>query len=178
MKNKAPLLKGENVLLRQPVERDVLDYLKVEGSEELNKMYGFNTGTPLSKTLEDAKQFVEAIQNNELEWCVEYEGRMIGQARLVVNSTDNRARYAVGLFDPTVWGKGLGTEITKLVLTYAFTTLQLHRIDLRVLSYNERAIRCYEKCGFIQEGMEREGSLINGRYETDIIMSILNREFT
>jgi ribosomal-protein-alanine N-acetyltransferase len=97
--------------------------------------------------------------------------------RLTVNQLDNRARYAVGLFDPTVWSKGLGTEITQLVLRYSFEELELHRVDLRVLQYNKRAIKCYEKCGFIQEGIEREGALIEGKYETDVFMSILDREF-
>ncbi len=102
---------------------------------------------------------------------------MVGQARLTINDMDNRARYAVGLFDPSVWGKGLGTEITKMVLHFAFDELALHRVDLRVLEYNHRAIKCYEKCGFVIEGKEREGALIEGKNETDLIMSILKREF-
>ncbi|MGI2328480.1 GNAT family N-acetyltransferase [Planococcus sp. YIM B11945] len=50
-------------------------------------------------------------------------------------------------------------------------------MDLRVLEFNQRAIKCYEKCGFVQEGVEREGALIEGKYETDIFMSILDREY-
>lgn len=52
--------------------------------------------------MEKAQQFIKSIQDNKLEWCVEFEGRMIGQARLTVSEIDNRARYAVGMFDPTV----------------------------------------------------------------------------
>lgn len=59
----------------------------------------------------------------------------------------------------------------------AFEELNLHRVDLRVLEYNKRAIKCYEKCGFIKEGVEREGALIEGKYETDVFMSILDREY-
>ncbi|MEH7887318.1 GNAT family protein [Bacillus sp. JJ1609] len=83
----------------------------------------------------------------------------------------------MGFFDPSVWNRGLGTEVTQLVLKYAFEQLNLHRVDLRVLEYNKRAIRCYEKCGFVQEGTEREGALIEGKYETDVFMSILDREY-
>jgi len=175
--NKVPIIKGNLVLLRQPVESDVSDYLSIEASEELLRMYGMDTSNIKPKTLERAQSFIEAIRNNKLEWCVEYEGRLVGQARLTVSEMDNRARYAVGIFDPSVWGKGLGTEITRLVIKYAFEELKLHRIDLRVLQYNERAIKCYEKCGFTQEGLEREGALIGGKYETDVMMSILDREY-
>ena len=175
--NEAPVIKGSTLLLRQPIESDVLDYLSVEVNEELIRMYGGDTRNLAPKTIEKAKKFVESIKANKLEWCVEFEGRFVGQARLTVSEVDNRARYAVGLFDPSVWARGLGTEITQLVLHYAFEELHLHRVDLRVLQYNKRAIKCYEKCGFIQEGVEREGALIEGKYETDVFMSILDREY-
>ncbi|MEI3604406.1 GNAT family protein [Pseudogracilibacillus sp. SE30717A] len=172
-----PVIKGSKLLLRPPKESDVTDYLNVEVNKELVRMYGGDTTNLSSKTMLDAIHFIEAIQSNKLEWCVEFEGRCVGQARLSVNEEDNRARYAVGLFDPSIWGKGLGTEVTQLVLHYAFTELNLHRVDLRVLQYNKRAIKCYKKCGFIQEGIEREGAFINRKYETDVFMSILDREY-
>lgn len=175
--NEAPVIKGSKVLLRQPIESDLADYINVEVNKELIRMYGGDTTNLSPKSMEMAIKFIESIKSNKLEWCVEFEGRLVGQARLTVSEMDNRARYAVGLFDPNVWGKGLGTEITQLVLHYAFDELKLHRVDLRVLQYNKRAIKCYQKCGFIQEGVEREGALIEGKYETDVFMSILDREY-
>lgn len=117
------------------------------------------------------------ITSPAFEWAVEFKGKCIGQARLTINESDKRARYAVGLFDISQLGKGLGTEITRLVLDYAFNTLHLHRVDLRMLEYNKRAIACYRKCGFIQEGVEREGALIEDKWETDVMMSILEQEY-
>jgi ribosomal-protein-alanine N-acetyltransferase len=175
--NQALPIKGNRVLLRQPIDKDVMDYFNVEVSLELVRMYGGNTQKLSVKTMESASNFIKSIKANPYEWCVEFEGRLVGQARLTVDELDNRARYAIGLFDSAVWSKGLGTEITQLVLHFAFEELRLHRVDLRVLEYNKRAIACYEKCGFVQEGMEREGALIEGKYETDIFMSILDREY-
>jgi len=94
-----------------------------------------------------------------------------------VTGRDNKARYAIGIFDPIYWGRGIGTEVTHLVLDYAFNELGLHRVDLKVLEYNTRGIRCYEKCGFILEGKEREGALIEGKYENDLTMGILDYEY-
>jgi len=48
---------------------------------------------------------------------------------------------------------------------------------LRVLEYNQRAISCYQKCGFVIEGREREGALVEDKYETDVMMSILEHEY-
>lgn len=50
-------------------------------------------------------------------------------------------------------------------------------MDLRVLDYTKRAIACYAKCKFVKEGDEREGAWIAGRYERDVMMSVLDREY-
>ena len=61
-----------------------------------------------------------------------------------------------------------------MVLYYAFNNVEYHKVFLRVLDYNTRAIKCYEKCGFIKEGKDIEGTLINGTYCSDIYMGIIN----
>lgn len=53
----------------------------------------------------------------------------------------------------------------------------MHRVNLRVLEFCQRVICCYVKCGIQAEGREREGARIEGKYETDLIMSILDREY-
>ena len=63
------------------------------------------------------------------------------------------------------------------MLGYAFKTLRLHRVGIRVLAYNKRAIRAYEKCGFGVEGRERETAFVNGVWHDDIMMGLLDREF-
>ena len=175
--NHAPTIHGWRVKLRLPIETDIEDRFRCGKNTELIRMYGGDTREIKPLAMEEAVQFIERIKAHPLEWCVEYEGRCIGQARLSVDDENRRARYAVGLFDDSVWGKGLGTEITQLVLRYAFEELQLHRVDLKVLEYNHRAIACYKKCGFIIEGIEREGAFIEDKFESDVLMSILNREY-
>ncbi|MDX8342412.1 GNAT family protein [Rossellomorea sp. YZS02] len=176
--NQSPFIKGKQVLLRQPKESDILDRFSCGCHKEIVRMYGGNTRNLQSFTMEEARAFVEKILTTKYNWCIEYLGHCIGQARLTVNEEDQRARYAIGIFDPSVLGKGLGTEVTQLLLSYAFEELRLHRVDLRVLEYNHRAIACYEKCGFVKEGVEREGALIEGKFESDVFMSILEREYS
>ena len=74
-------------------------------------------------------------------------------------------------------GRGLGTEVTQLVLRYAFEDIALHRVDLRVIEYNQRAIAMYRSCGFVEEGRERESARADGVFYDDIIMSVLAPEF-
>lgn len=177
MLNEAPTLLTQRLILRKPKDTDIQDKYACGISTEILRMYGDDAGHLTPYTYEEAVKWYEDMMVNPLEWAVEYQGKCIGQARLTVDNVDKRARYAVGLFDEKLLSHGLGTEITQAVLEYAFEVLNLHRVDLRVLEYNKRAIACYEKCGFIREGIEREGALIAGKWETDWIMSILEHEY-
>ena len=126
----------------------------------------------------EAEQWLQDRVSQPFTWIIEWQGRAIGHARLhQLDQANRRARYAIGIFDPTAWGLGLGTEATLLVLGFAFKELHLHRVDLCVLAYNQRAIRAYLKAGFVQEGIEREGAWIAGQWESDIWMSILEQEY-
>lgn len=88
--NEAPFIKGSKVLLRQPIESDLADYINVEVNKELIRMYGGDTTNLSPKSMEMAIKFIESIKSNKLEWCVEFEGRLVGQARLTVSEMDNR----------------------------------------------------------------------------------------
>lgn len=74
--------------------------------------------------------------------------------------------------------KGYGTEAIQLILDYGFNYLNLNNIKLDVLSFNERAIACYKKCGFKEYGRRRKSEFINGKYYDRISMDILKEEFT
>jgi RimJ/RimL family protein N-acetyltransferase len=63
---------------------------------------------------------------------------------------------SVAIGDPAYWGQGYGYEAMQLALGFAFDELNLHRVQLTVFSYNERAIALYEKLGFRREGTFRE----------------------
>jgi RimJ/RimL family protein N-acetyltransferase len=110
---------------------------------------------------------------------VEHDGRCVGEARLdALDAEDARAQYAVGLQVPSLLGQGLGREVTRLVLAHAFGAVGLHRVGLRVLAVNERAIRCYASYGFRVEGRLREVTRIDGVWHDDLIMGVLAHEFT
>ncbi|HEX2038079.1 MAG TPA: GNAT family protein [Chloroflexota bacterium] len=73
---------------------------------------------------------------------------------------------------------GYGTEALSLALRYAFEDLKLHKVYLRVLEYNRRAIRTYEKCGFRPEGVLREEMKVDGHWHDLIYMGVLAHEFS
>lgn len=79
--------------------------------------------------------------------------------------------------EPDYWGKGHGKDALNVLLHYLFYSLNLERIQIDTWSGNQRAIRFFEKCGFVLEGKLRKGEFINGSYYDTIIMSILREEY-
>ena len=75
-----------------------------------------------------------------------------------------------------MFGRGFGTEITRLVLGYAFDAVGLHRVELEVYAFNPRAQRVYEKCGFRVEGRRREALLWDGERVDVLDMGILRTD--
>jgi RimJ/RimL family protein N-acetyltransferase len=87
------------------------------------------------------------------------------------------ATLGISIGDKASWNQGHGTETMELLLDHGFGTLNLHRIWLQVYRGNPRAIRCYEKAGFIHEGCFREAHYRDGKYEDALIMSVLKPEW-
>lgn len=84
---------------------------------------------------------------------------------------------AIGIGDPNYQNKGYGSEALQLILRYAFHELNLQRVGLDVIQYNGRAIRAYEKAGFIVEGRIRSAIYRDGTYFDRIMMGILRSEW-
>ena len=104
--------------------------------------------------------------------------RLIGSCAFSQLDADNgSALFHITIGEKDAWGKGYGTDATKLMLEHAFTRLGLHRVALSVFSFNERAIRAYRKAGFVVEGRAREAIWRDGRYWDELTMSVLESEW-
>ena len=103
---------------------------------------------------------------------------MIGFAELVgIQWNHQNAWIGIGLGDRANWGKGYGREAMELVLKFAFHELNLHRVQLTVFGYNERAISLYRKLGFVQEGVLREYLSRDGRRYDMLVLGLLRHEW-
>mgnify|MGYP001298668655 CR=1 FL=1 len=78
---------------------------------------------------------------------------------------------------PEFRGQGYGDKIYKLFLRYCFDYLNMHRVWLLVVDYNNIGLHLYLKNGFKEEGRQREAILREGKYHDYVMMSILEREY-
>lgn len=176
-----PVVVGPTVVLRPLVDTDLAARQAFGWDAAIERCYGeVRAGGPMS---DDEAQEWHADSLRMLAdptcvpWMVDVDGGLVGVAFLhSLRAQDRKARYAVGFFAPEHLGHGWGREVAGLVLDHAFDVLGLHRVDLRVLAFNERAIRSYERSGFVVEGRERDSCLLDGEFYDDVIMGVLAHE--
>ena len=111
-------------------------------------------------------------------FAIEADGRYIGSCGLFgADSTAQTVELGIGIGDKAYWGKGYGREAIQLLLDYAFRYRNYRRVWLRVNASNERGLRAYRACGFIEEGRQRDHVYSDGRYVDLVLMGILRTEW-
>lgn len=133
-------------------------------------------------TLNTEKEWLENAtqnsENREFNIISINNDKLIGTVSLEKLDRINRSAV-LGIFigDENFRNNGFGTEAINLLLEYGFKYLNLHSIKLSLLSVNERAHKCYLKCGFKDTGLSREQYFIDGKYYDKLYMDILESKF-
>ena len=177
------MLKGERVTLRA-VRRDDLARL-CEFNNDLEFELAGGGDPPMPQSLErlQAEFDKDSAQGgrNGAWFAIEADGKLIGQCGLFrfdeFRGVAHVCELAIGIGDQGYWGRGYGREAIRLLLDYGFRHWNLHRIWLTTNSSNERAMRCYKACGFVEEGRLRQHMWANGRYVDTVCMGILREEW-
>lgn len=87
------------------------------------------------------------------------------------------AEWGIYIGKPEQWGKGYGREMARMMLKYAFETLNLNRVMLRVNADNAGGIKAYEAAGYKREGVLRKAMFVEGQYMDTLLMAVLREEW-
>lgn len=106
------------------------------------------------------------------------KGELIGGCGYDKVSHKNRTCYiGISIYDKHFWGKGYGTAALRELLSFLFFEKNLRKVLLSVYSFNQRAITCYKKVGFRQEGCLKEQIYRNGKYHDLHVMAVLADDY-
>jgi RimJ/RimL family protein N-acetyltransferase len=111
---------------------------------------------------------IRTLENDKAIGFIELDG---------VHWSHGDAYVGIGIGEREYWSKGYGTDAMNVILRFAFDELNLHRVSLNVFEYNQRAVRSYEKVGFVVEGCERQFLRRAGRRWDMVFMGILRTEW-
>ncbi|GMV95896.1 MAG: hypothetical protein AMXMBFR83_02650 [Phycisphaerae bacterium] len=135
---------------------------------------------PVTATRERA--YLEELGQDRTHYAfgivVKANDALIGSAGLRnIDPISRSATFGILIGDLASQGRGYGTEATRLMLKFAFQELNLNRVELAVIGSNWRAIRVYQKCGFVPEGCLRQAVFRDGQYEDEYRFAVLREEW-
>lgn len=157
------IFESENLYYIKVNEKLMNDYLKMYNNKEIQKELLKKSYTQeqiqkwLEKQLLDKTSYIfSMIEKGTNDYIGNFE----------IIPTNNNIGEIIISITPLKQDKHYGTEAMKTIINYALNVLKLENVDLNVYKTNSRAIRCYEKVGFIADG--------TGKTDEDIHMTFMN----
>jgi RimJ/RimL family protein N-acetyltransferase len=168
------MLRGKRIGLRPLEDSDAPHIQRWMNQPEVWRNMDYERPVSLPDVVED----IERSRTEGVPFTIEADGRPIG--RIGLNQLRRRDRIAalyLYIGEPEYWGHGFAHEALDTLLAYAFDRFDLWQVELWTLADNEKAIRVYEKCGFVREGTLRDRSWKEGRWVDRLVMSVNRDEF-
>tara|TARA_R110001583_G_scaffold56717_1_gene170931 strand:+ start:20906 stop:21436 length:531 start_codon:yes stop_codon:yes gene_type:complete len=173
-------MENDFFLLRTPNNKtDISDLFEVKNNKETSKYLGGNTPTYSENDINNWIDFHNNCENENLFVIQDKQNnKVIGHIGLYnIDLQVKSAEYAILIGNNEYLGKGVGKQVTNLILEYGFNELGLNRIYLSFIKENLAAFNLYKKMGFKNEGCLRQAIFKNGVYYDSVIMSILKFEY-
>lgn len=169
---------GEKVCLRAYKEEDIEKVTSFVNDKELKKFLVTDIPFPMSLWEEDEWiKSQKSNKNGEYNFAIEdiKTKRYIGGCGIQnVNWLTRVATVGIMIGDKDYLGKGYGTDAMKVLMNFIFKDMNIHKIRLSTFSFNVRAQKSYEKCGFKVEGILKDEVFKDGKYYDEIVMSAFN----
>ena len=116
-------------------------------------------------------------KNLNLGIFLKENNQLVGYAGICNISEQNQSgEYFIFIGDKSVWGKGIGSQVSKQLIEIAFQDKKLNRLMLTVSEPNIGGVKAYKKAGFITEGKHRQACFRDGEFHDKLIMSVLKEE--
>lgn len=176
-----PILQGEKTVLRRLADSDVPLLTRWFFDPDVLHWLQLSEDPPSLRTEEAVRERFERMQADPWTkvWRIDtHEGRPIGQIELVnIHPVHKRAEIHLLIGEKEFWSQGYGSDAISTLLGYSFGELGMRRIYLIPDRDNLRAIRSYEKCGFVQEGVLRAQRLRYGEPVDMVVMALLREDY-
>ncbi|MFI6344011.1 GNAT family N-acetyltransferase [Streptomyces sp. NPDC050560] len=173
-----PVLTGAKAVLRPFTEADAEAMAAIIEDPEVTRFTG-PAGVRFTLDRLRAWYGSRGARDDRLDLAVtdRVSGEVVGESVLFEWSEPDRSCLLRILLGPGGRDRGLGTETLRLTLAHAFGPLGLNRVALGVHADNPRAIRVYERVGFVREGVARQAVLKDGGAVDEIMMAVLAEEW-
>lgn len=166
--------------LREIERRDIPEINKWHNDKELSKNLGGGGTRYINSDVDNAwyDRYLNTRSNSVRCAIVDENDVIIGCVYLLnIDSINLCADLHIMIGSKENQGRGIGTFAVTSIVDHAFFNLNLRRLQLEVLEYNQAAQKLYRKIGFIEEGRKRKAVFKDGNYVDEIIMGLLRDDY-
>lgn len=163
-------IEGETVDLC-PIEEEDLDFLHRNRNDPEVRRW-FPAAHP--ETREDVADWLEEYHEDDTDTrlMAVVDDEPVGTIGLFRVQPDSGRGYLGAWIDPAYHGQGYGTEMTELMVEYAFDERRLHTVAAGALATNDPSRGLLEKVGFVQEGRMRDAYYVDGEYVDRVLYGL------
>jgi RimJ/RimL family protein N-acetyltransferase len=175
------MLRGDTVILRARREEDVA-VLQSELYDDVETRSRADTRPwrPISPGSSASPYTISDPTDNAACFSVVESSSddLAGEALLWNIDTHNRLAHIGLSLRPSFRGRGLGTEVVRVLCRYGFVTLGLQRLQIETLADNGAMIHAATDSGFVLEGTLRRNAWVNGVFADEVILGLLAAEWS
>lgn len=175
-----PDLESERLIYREVNTVDVEDIFKIYSDPEVAKYDWYKPIATKADALSIINRYKREFKGKEeITWGVarKSDNKIIGYCCLGTFD-DESVRSEIGYgFNRDEWNKGYATEAIKLVVKFGFERMGFNRIEATVTLGNDASVKVLKKANFLQEGIVRERTIMKGKFEDDVILAIIKRDY-
>jgi RimJ/RimL family protein N-acetyltransferase len=178
-RSELPVLTGRTVLLREPNAQDLGPLVDLLSLGDATR---FGLDEPTSEVT--VQQLIERVIRDRTNGVAFTYAITLAAARTVVGLM--QVRQLDPAFEAAEWectlapssrGSGLFVEAARLVGSFAFGSVGVHRLEARVLLQNGRANGALRKLGAVQEGILRRSMRRGSEYLDQVLWSMLKEDW-
>jgi RimJ/RimL family protein N-acetyltransferase len=110
-------------------------------------------------------------------FVIESGGERVGSVGFrLVNERNRIAEAGRFAIHPSHRGRGIGDEAARLFQRHLLVDLDVHRIELQIYGFNERAIAQAARVGYVREGVKRKAYLKNGEWQDAVLFGLMRED--
>lgn len=175
-----PFIVGEKIYLRglerPDLEGEYFDWLN---DREVTKFLDSGFFPNTMEKMEEYYSNIALSPNNLMLAIIDKESdKHIGNIKAgPINWVTGVASLGIMIGNKEFWGRGYGTEAIRLVLDYAFKSLNLHKVTAGIVANHQASIRAFQKAGFEIEGRAKSQFFLDGEYCDSLYLGIVKEDF-
>jgi RimJ/RimL family protein N-acetyltransferase len=167
------MLQGRIVYLSPYTKESIPHFVKWYNDAEVTRYLGMIVPSTLELHQNGYEKVARQVDMPCFLLFDKISATLIGHIGAELNQKDRVATVGILIGEEAFWDRGYGTDAMNVLIAYLFKNLDMRKAELTTFDFNTRAIKCFQKVGFVNEGKISRAKYANGELHDVIMMGLL-----